>query len=61
MPLATPTPPQPQPIISMRSLRQADGSFAVELTVSGLASERQAQGALAHLQRVLCGDEISSH
>lgn len=45
----------------MRRIKQSEGSYAVELVVSGLPSEQQAEAAMAHLQRVLCADEISTN
>lgn len=47
--------------ITMRWLKHGDGSFGVELLVNGLTSEAQAEAAMAHLQRTLCGQEIATH
>ena len=47
------------PTISMRQLHLDDGSYGVALTVTGLASEQQAEAAMAHMQRIFCGAEIS--
>lgn len=47
------------PTISMRQLHLDDGSYGVALTVTGLASEQQAEAAMAHMQRLFCGAEIS--
>lgn len=45
--------------ISMRPVQYTDdGSWGVELTVTGLASEQQADAAMLHMQRLFCGDEI---
>lgn len=45
--------------ISMRTVRHDDGSYGVELTVTGLASEEQAEAAMQYMQRLFCGQEIS--
>jgi hypothetical protein len=58
------TPPTQQSAmttISMRWLKHEDGSYGVELLVSGLTSEAQAEAAMVHLQRTLCGQEISTN
>ena len=47
------------PTISMRQLHLDDGGYGVALTVTGLASEQQAEAAMLHMQRLLCGAEIS--
>lgn len=47
------------PTISMRQLNLGDGSYGVELTVTGLTSEQQAAAAMLHMQRLFCGAEIS--
>lgn len=49
------------PTISMRTIKHAEGSYTVELIVSGLRNEQQAEAAMTHLQRALCGSEIASH
>jgi hypothetical protein len=48
------------PNISMRWVECDGGGYAVEMVVSGLASESQAQ-VVAHLERELCGAAISSN
>lgn len=49
------------PTISMRPVRYEDGTYGVELTVTGLASEQQAEAAMQHMQRLFCGHEIGEH
>lgn len=51
----------PTPSISMRWVQQEDGSYAVEMMVSGLASQQQAEAAMLHLQRKLCDGELTSN
>ena len=47
-----------EPTITIRSVKYDDGRYAVELTVIGLASEREAEAAMFHIQRMFCGAEI---
>lgn len=47
-----------EPTISMRTVQYEDGSYGVSLEVTGLASEQQAESAMAHMQRLFCGREI---
>lgn len=49
---------EPSPTISMRPVLYEDGSFGVELTMTGLTSQQQAQAAILHMQRLFCGQEI---
>jgi len=44
--------------ISMRPVRYEDGSYGVELSVTGLVSEQQAEAAMLHIQRMFCAAEI---
>lgn len=46
-----------EPMASLKWDAAGDGTFYAQLTVSGLRSERQAQAAVAHLQRLFCGQE----
>lgn len=46
------------PIISTVYDKQPDGTFRATLTVSGLATEAQAQAILDHMFREFCGEEI---
>jgi hypothetical protein len=43
--------------ISMRPVRYEE-SWGVELIVSGLSSEQQAEAAMQHMQRLFCAGEI---
>jgi hypothetical protein len=46
--------------ISMRTVQFTDdGSWGVELTVTGLVSEKQAEAAMQHMQRLFCAEEIT--
>ncbi len=45
--------------MSMRWIENGDGSFAVEVLVTGLSSQPQAEAAMAHMQRLFCAGEIS--
>lgn len=49
------------PTISMRSIELPEGGYAVELIVSGLPNKQQAEAAMAHLERMLCGSEIKTN
>ncbi len=44
--------------ISMKLVQCEDGSWGVELVVSGLSSEQQAEAAMIHMQRLFCAGEI---
>lgn len=47
-----------QPVISIRTfLDEESGKYGVELIVSCLETQQQADNAVAFLQRQLCGDE----
>jgi hypothetical protein len=49
--------PQLDPVASLGYEQADDGTFRATLTVSGLRTERQAQVAVAHMQRLFCGEE----
>lgn len=49
---------QALPTASIGADQHLDGSFSVTLTVSGLTSQEQANAAIEHMQRLLCGEEI---
>jgi len=44
---------------SMRPVRYEDGSWGVELFLTGINSEQQAEAVMLHMQRMFCADEIS--
>ena len=46
-----------EPVASLKWDAAGDGTFYAQLTVSGLKSEQQAHAAVAHLQRLFCGQE----
>lgn len=50
-----------EPTISMRTVLYEDGSYGVEMTLTGLADEQQAQAALLHIQNLFCGTEVPEH
>ncbi len=43
---------------TLRTERAPDGSWFAHMLVTGLADERTANAAVAHMQRLFCGDEI---
>jgi ubiquinone/menaquinone biosynthesis C-methylase UbiE len=47
--------------ISMQVVTFPDGSFGVSLMVTGLQSQQQADAALAHMERMFCGQEIGGN
>ena len=49
-----------EPIASLGYERAEGGTYRATLTVSGLTSERQAQVAVAHMQRLFCGAEMET-
>lgn len=59
-PTATAIPARERVTISMRFTQEQDNSYAVHLMVTGLISEQEAVTAMAHLQRLYCGNEIST-
>lgn len=54
-------PEQQAKTISMRHVRYADGSFGVDVSVTGLESEKHAELAMQNMQRLFCGEAISEH
>lgn len=48
------------PTISMQSVQHEDGSWGVNLYVTGLQSEKHADAALDHMARLFCGAEIKT-
>ena len=49
------------PTISMQVVKLEDGTFGVSLIVAGLSSKSQAEAAMAHMERQLCGQEIRAN
>jgi len=49
---------QAQPTFSMQPVEYPNGSWGVTVYVTGMASRAQAEAAMAHMQRLFCGDEI---
>ncbi len=47
-----------EPTISIQAAQSDRGGWQVVLIVSGLTSEQQAQAAMNHLAKTLCGQEI---
>lgn len=50
--------PAPRPTISMHWIRLEDGSYGVQLLVTGLSSQAQAEAAMDHMQQLMCGQQI---
>lgn len=48
------------PTISMESVQYEDGSWGVNLYMTGLASEKHADAAREYMARQFCGDEIKA-
>ena len=46
-----------EPVASLKWDEAGDGTYFAQLTVSGLRSEKQAQAAAAHMQRLFLGQE----
>jgi len=53
-----PTPVASVPSFTMNWVRFEDGSYGVDLKLHGLATQRQAEAAMEHMQRLFCGPEI---
>jgi len=47
-------------LLATRVLSAIAHEYAVELTLSGLTSEQQAEAAIAHMQKMLCGPEFTT-
>lgn len=47
-----------EPMISMRIIPAEDGTFTVELDVTGLKDEAQAEAAMLHMQNLFCGEQF---
>ncbi|MDT7835011.1 hypothetical protein [Aquabacterium sp. OR-4] len=43
---------------TLQTRQEPDGSWSAAMLVTGLADERMADAAVAHMQRLFCGDEI---
>jgi hypothetical protein len=57
------TNPSSQPLRStvtttLRTERMPDGSWVAHMLVTGLPNEQTADAAVAHMQRLFCGEEI---
>ena len=46
--------------ITMRVVQYMDGTWGVQLELTGLASEKQAQAGMHHMERMLCAGEIKT-
>jgi len=51
----------PVPTFSMQPVKYEDGSWGVSVQVTGLASEQQAEAAMAHMQKLFCGAQINEN
>ena len=43
---------------TLRTEKMPDGTWTAHMLVTGLPDERTADAAVAHMQRLFCGDEI---
>ena len=50
-----------EPVVTLVWDKSDDGTYKAVMTVSGLQSEQQAQAAVAHMQRLFCGQEQEPH
>ena len=48
----------PEPTVSIGPFKNDDGSYRVECTVTGFATEQQACAAADYMTALLCGEEI---
>ncbi len=46
-----------EPVVTLVWDKSDDGTYRAVMTVSGLQTEQQAQAAVAHMQRLFCGQE----
>lgn len=46
-----------EPVATLSWDKAEDGTYKAVMTVSGLQSEQQAKAAVAHMQRLFCGQE----
>lgn len=50
-----------EPLIALMYDHDGNGGFYAQARVVGLKTEAEAKAAVAHLQDVLCGDELRSN
>lgn len=48
------------PTISIRCVQFIEGSWGVELTVTGLTTEQQSEAAALHMERLFCAEPIQT-
>lgn len=46
-----------EPIVTLVWNKSDDGTYKAVMTVCGLQTEKQAQAAIAHMQRLFCAHE----
>ena len=46
--------------ITMRIVQYQDGTWGVQLELTGLTSEKQAQAGMQHMEKMLCSGEIKT-
>ena len=46
-------------VISIRTFEDGDGEFGVQLNVTGLKTQTQADKAMQYMQDLLCGEEYT--
>lgn len=49
-----------EPVVTLKWDAEEDGTYTAQMTVSGLRCEQQAVAAVAHMQRLFCGNEQES-
>lgn len=49
---------QPEPTITTVYDKAPDGTYTATLTVHNLATEQLALGAVLHMERLFCGEEV---
>lgn len=50
-----------EPDLSMNWVQYPDGSYGVEIYLTGFSSKAEAEAAMDHVQRQLCANEIPTH
>jgi hypothetical protein len=47
--------------VSIQWVKYEDGSYGIELVISGLNSLEEAEAGIDHIERKLCGQPIATH
>ena len=56
--MSTEVPVRQRVTTTLRTERMPDGSWSTQMIVTGLVSEREADAALQHMQKLFCSAEI---